>query len=152
MVPLHGAICTEETQPHMQRHAEYIYHEYHHINTFQITLNVPGNLQKLNPCYKTLVRTLTVPLHATYVPRNYNIIPKNMQNIYTMNITTWNTSQINLNVGENLQKLNPCYKILVRTRTAPLHVHYLLRNYIIIVRKTCRTYIPWIPPHEIFLK
>ena len=96
---------------------------------------------------KTLVRTLTIPLHAPYLQRNYNIIRKNMQNIYIMNITTWNIYQINLNVGENLQKLNPCYKMLVRTWTAPLHVPYLLRNYIIIVRKTCRTYIPWVSPH-----
>ena len=39
-----------------------------------------------------------------------------------MNITTCNISQINLNVGENLPKLNACYKTLVRTQTAPLHI------------------------------
>ena len=87
--PLYGTLCTEGLQLHTQRHAEYIYAEHHHINIFQITLNAPQNQLKLNPCYKTLGRTLMVPLQGTLSTEELKPIGKDMQNIYTLNITTY---------------------------------------------------------------
>ena len=52
-------------------------------------LNVPQNQLKLNPCYKTLGRTLTVPLQGTLCTEELKLIGKDMQDIYTLNITTY---------------------------------------------------------------
>ena len=51
-------------------------------------LNVPQNQLKLNPCYKMLGRTLTVPLQGTLCTKELKLIGKDMQDIYTLNITT----------------------------------------------------------------
>ena len=87
IVPLHSTLCTDKLKTHMQKHARYIYLEYHHMSIFQITPNNPEKRPKLSPCYKTLVITSTVSLYGTNVPKNYNLISKNMEGIYTLIFT-----------------------------------------------------------------
>ena len=92
---------TEGLQLYTQRHAEYIYLEYHLINIFQITLNVPQNQLKLNPCYKTLGRTLMVPLYGTLCTEGLQLHRQRHAEYIYLEYHHTNILQVILNVPQN---------------------------------------------------
>jgi hypothetical protein len=114
-------MCTEGLQLHTQRNAQYIQLEHHHTNFFQVTLKVPQNQQKLNPCYKTLVRTLMVPLHSTQCTEGLQLHTQRHAYYIYLEHHTINIVQVTLHVPRNQSKLNPCYETLGKRSTLPLH-------------------------------
>ena len=108
-----------------------IYLKRHHINILQVTLNVPQNHPKLNPCYRALGRTLTLPLQCTLCNKELNTLRQRNEEYIHLEYRHINTLQITLNDLENQPKLMSCYnyKTLVRTLPVPYIVPYVPRNY-----------------------
>ena len=119
----------EGLQLHTQRHAYYIYLEHHNINIFQVTLCVPHNQSKLNPCYETLGKRLTLPLQGTLYNGELKTHRQRHAECIYLEHHHINILQVTLHVPQNQLKLIPFYKTLVRTLIVPCGVPCVPRNY-----------------------